>query len=302
MRYYLRDSTLIIRGDFFACSSGTAGGIRRVTSLLNHTVPHSFTTKDPVRDVSLLARQNGLDPEQTFGLLTAVGMEHLCILKHGNIDVFVTAGVTNPDPVHPGEETTPGPGTINIIVLIHDGLSGQALIDGVITATEAKTAALHRLGYPFAGTTTDAVIIAADREGDVRYAGSATPLGLRIHDAVSEGVARSLGYGAEGFARGPFFFIKSSLGSDHWFAWDPQGCPYYPCHFPGQCCDFCYCPLYPCGDEHLGEWISRSDGNGVVWNCTSCTLNHEPVIVSHLKRNPEASLAELLSLRSRSAP
>jgi hypothetical protein len=38
----------------------------------------------------------------------------------------------------------------------------------------------------------------------------------------------------------------------HWVEWSPEGCPYYPCHFEGQQCDFCYCPLYPCLDTSLG--------------------------------------------------
>ena len=29
-------------------------------------------------------------------------------------------------------------------------------------------------------------------------------------------------------------------------------CEFYPCHFEGQYCDFCYCPFYPCGDSSTG--------------------------------------------------
>ena len=36
-------------------------------------------------------------------------------------------------------------------------------------------------------------------------------------------------------------------------------CPYYPCHhFEGQDCTYCFCPLYPCEDPELGEWISAA--------------------------------------------
>lgn len=53
-------------------------------------------------------------------------------------------------------------------------------------------------------------------------------------------------------------------------------CPYYPCHFPGQDCTFCFCPFYPCKDERTGgKWIERSSG-GKVWSCEDCTLVHRP--------------------------
>nr|WP_269850484.1 cysteine-rich small domain-containing protein [Methanosarcina horonobensis] len=26
-------------------------------------------------------------------------------------------------------------------------------------------------------------------------------------------------------------------------------CEYYPCHFEGQNCTFCFCPFYPCENE-----------------------------------------------------
>ena len=39
-------------------------------------------------------------------------------------------------------------------------------------------------------------------------------------------------------------------------------CEFYPCHYEGQYCDFCYCPFYPCGDSSTGgEWIKGKN----VW-------------------------------------
>jgi len=72
----------------------------------------------------------------------------------------------------------------------------------------------------------------------------------------------------------------------------PETCPYYPCHFEGQACDFCYCPLYPCRDEGLGEWVESANG-GKVWNCAECTLLHEPETAAYLKKYPSAGLDEL---------
>ncbi|WP_367343773.1 aminotransferase class I/II-fold pyridoxal phosphate-dependent enzyme [Methanomethylovorans sp.] len=55
-------------------------------------------------------------------------------------------------------------------------------------------------------------------------------------------------------------------------------CPYYPCHFPGQDCTFCYCPFNPCKEERTGgEWITGSKGKK-GWSCMNCYLVHRPEI------------------------
>ena len=55
-------------------------------------------------------------------------------------------------------------------------------------------------------------------------------------------------------------------------------CEYYPCHFAGQDCTFCFCPFYPCENTRTGgELISRSTG-GTVWSCSGCDLIHREEI------------------------
>jgi len=52
-------------------------------------------------------------------------------------------------------------------------------------------------------------------------------------------------------------------------------CEYYPCHFSGQDCTFCFCPFYPCENEKAGgELIQRTTG-GPVWSCARCSLIHK---------------------------
>ena len=52
-------------------------------------------------------------------------------------------------------------------------------------------------------------------------------------------------------------------------------CEYYPCHFEGQNCTFCFCPFYPCENERTGgKWIESSRG-GKVWSCVDCHLVHK---------------------------
>lgn len=297
MRYYLRSSSLIVRGKFRVCSSGPDGGIRNCTTLLNHQVSHDFS-HDPEKELEFLSSSLGLSYADTAGLLTAVDMNTLCILSWDMLMVFVTAGITHPDPVKPSEPATEhAPGTINIIVLTQH-LRDQALVDAVITATEAKTLALRDAGYDFAGTVTDAVIIASEGRGTIRYVGSATEIGQRIHEAVHTGVTEALLRQSDSRKKKPSFFIRSGIGGPHWALWEKEHCPYYPCHYQGQRCDFCYCPLYPCGDTTLGDWIQKP-GRAPVWACTRCLLNHHPRVTSHLLKNPEASLLELKSLYSK---
>ncbi|WP_154717845.1 aminotransferase class I/II-fold pyridoxal phosphate-dependent enzyme [Methanolobus vulcani] len=55
-------------------------------------------------------------------------------------------------------------------------------------------------------------------------------------------------------------------------------CEYYPCHFTGQDCTFCFCPFYACEEELTGgKWIESSTG-GQVWSCEHCTLLHRPKV------------------------
>lgn len=297
MRYYLSGDTLVIRGVFHSCSTGPGGGIRKVTTLLNHSISDLSSFPSPETAIEYRARSLGLSPARCFGLLTAVPMDRVCIIRYDCLTVFITAGVTHPDPGIGIRRSGAGlPGTINIICVIARGMADQALLDAIITVTEAKALALIGCGYEFAGTVTDAVIIAAEGGGEFRYAGGATSLGRRIHEAVLFGVPRALeNWQGESSPtdKKPSFFIHSTIGGERWIEWHQGGCPYYPCHFKGQRCEFCYCPLYPCEDETLGEWTTGSQKKGRVWSCAPCTLNHQPAVVRHLKKNPEAGLQEL---------
>ncbi|RXG34309.1 threonine-phosphate decarboxylase CobD [Methanohalophilus sp. WG1-DM] len=56
-------------------------------------------------------------------------------------------------------------------------------------------------------------------------------------------------------------------------------CEYYPCHFEGQDCTFCFCPFYPCEDTRTGgKWIDSTTGSR-VWSCEDCVLVHNSDVV-----------------------
>lgn len=55
-------------------------------------------------------------------------------------------------------------------------------------------------------------------------------------------------------------------------------CEYYPCHFEGQDCTFCFCPFYPCEDTRTGGKLIPKSTGGTVWSCIDCRLIHEEKI------------------------
>lgn len=68
-----------------------------------------------------------------------------------------------------------------------------------------------------------------------------------------------------------------------------RDCRYYPCHFDGQDCTWCYCPFYPCMDKRMGGFMTVSEVMGeTVWSCMHCTWIHKPkaaqLILDELKR------------------
>lgn len=60
-----------------------------------------------------------------------------------------------------------------------------------------------------------------------------------------------------------------------------KDCEYYPCHYDGQMCDFCYCPFYPCGDSSTGGfWIKDKN----IWSCENCLFIHDKEKVNCLRK------------------
>lgn len=289
MRYFIRDTTLLIRGTFIAASTGIRGGVKYISTILNHTVPTSFDHTNPEKYLDQIVAGFGY-PQDYFGLLTAVDMHLLCILHYDFITAFITAGISNPNPQ--------GGQTINIIIHSREPLSEGALLETIITATEAKAHALQDMHYSFFGTSTDAVVVACDPKSHMHtYAGTLTEAGRRVYECVHFGVQQALKrHLGEVVRTEPSFFIFSRYGGSHWVEWAPRDCPYYPCHFPGQRCDFCYCPFYPCEDEDLGAWVESSSG-GVVWSCQNCDLVHLPEVADYLNAFPEASLKEIKKIK-----
>lgn len=192
MKYNKKDSTLVIEGDFEAVSTGLNGGRARVKYLFNKQVPRTFNPQNPREFIRDAALELGIE-DPNFGLLTAVKMEYLQIIKDEYLTVFITAGVSNASSFR-AEKV----GTINIILISKKKLSETALMGAIITATEAKGLILLEKGYNFLGTNTDAIIVAYEKDSEFRdceeipYAGSGTDFGKKITQAVIKGVRAGL--------------------------------------------------------------------------------------------------------------
>lgn len=77
-----------------------------------------------------------------------------------------------------------------------------------------------------------------------------------------------------------------------------ENCRYYPCHhILDQDCTHCFCPLYPCKDRELGQFVRTKKGKR-FWSCINCQLVHLPKVAMYLERHPQSTTSELKALRS----
>jgi len=287
MRYFFEGGTLFLRGSFTAASTGPDGGLARVSTIICRTVPPGWDPAGAEREVETIAARAGYSCD-AFGMFTPAPVQNLCVLQYDFVTCFVTARMPPED-----EAGNVSSGAVSVIIYSGEGLAAGSLLSAIVTATEATAETLRSLGFTAAGTPGDGVIICSEGPVEHLQAGTGTGPGKKIHACVRKGVTEALKRAAEPAPRNrQAFFIMSRFGGGHWAEWVPEGCPYYPCHMPGQRCDFCYCPFYPCKDEVLGQWVEGSQG-GQIWNCSTCTLLHEPAIADYLIQNPEASLDEL---------
>ena len=141
------------------------------------------------------------------GMLTAAEVTRWSSANDGGVDAVATVGLGTPvwasaDDASISRET----GTINLLISVPVPLSDAALVNAVMTATEAKTQALLEAGIPGTGTASDATCIACPEPGGRRgdngsedeevveeYGGPRSRWGLHIaravHRAVADGTA-----------------------------------------------------------------------------------------------------------------
>lgn len=186
-------------------SSGVlGGGLGPREWVINVQVPQGYSRRDPVQHLRSIAAELGLRGPGA-GLLTAAEVARYTVAADGGVEVAATVGLgvptwaAAPDEPEPAPDLAPEqvrdhlpghrPGTINIVVSVPVNLGDAALVNAVVTATEAKTQALLEAGYPCTGTASDALCVAADVEGPVEdFGGPRSVWGARIARAVHAAV------------------------------------------------------------------------------------------------------------------
>ena len=285
MRYTIENNTLFIRGSFRATGTVISGDIRSVSTIFYHSISPEQAGTTPEKELEIVAARAGIGRDYV-GLITPVPLQNLCVLQYDFITVFITAGILS--------GTNGDFSTINILTCSSQGMSAEALYETINVATDAKSEALQGFGSGISSANTESILAACEGSEEHHDAGRLTETGKRVYSAVRFGIQEVLKRFEGSPQRGrPSFFIFSRFKGEHWIDWTPEDCAYYPCHFAGQRCDFCYCPLYPCNDESLGQWAESSNGQK-VWNCSQCTLLHEPEVAEYLKQHPDALKPELL--------
>lgn len=176
-------------------SSAPAGGGMGVRDwILNAEVPMDYGRHDLEHHVDEMARELGC-AGPGVGLLTATDVTRWRHASDEGVEAVATVGLTkptwaaSPDDGHGRWE----PGTINVVVFLPVQLGPAALVNAVITVTEAKAQALLDRGVPGTGTASDAVCIVCPIGGEtVAFAGPRSPWGARlaraVHTAVGSGI------------------------------------------------------------------------------------------------------------------
>jgi adenosylcobinamide hydrolase len=190
-------------------SAAVRGGFSTSGAIVNlRTTSAQTLRRTPEELISRFVRRTRLD-HGAVGLLTSAPLQYaqFVMKDEGGIKVLalVTAGTSNAlniaerTPVSHTGGDGPDPGTINIILITSAEISDECMISTVISATEAKTAALVDLyirsiatGSQATGTGTDAVVVVSGKGKPIRYAGGHTLYGQLVGEAVHAGVKNAL--------------------------------------------------------------------------------------------------------------
>jgi adenosylcobinamide amidohydrolase len=186
------------------------GGFSWANTMVNWHVPIHYHCENPHEDLIGRCAGWGLHVEETVAFITAANLHQASVQEMEgdcfNLLACTTAGTRNAARagVSRGTYSAYKPGTINTMLVIHGAMTESAMVNAVITATEAKTAALQDLGimeygtsHGATGTTTDAIAIGVSQQamnGAVHaYAGAATTIGCAIGEAVYQSVLEAAG-------------------------------------------------------------------------------------------------------------
>ncbi|MDI3485753.1 MAG: adenosylcobinamide hydrolase [Methanolobus sp.] len=220
--YRFSDSILVSlpQGRKTLTTSWLNGGYREdVRAVFNHMIPKGKHAPKELEGGSvpaylrIIAERIGTDPDTSSGLLTAANMDNVAIVTKSFRGVEVTAIMTAGIEVNGGRAGDPASyyqeggshqfiqGTINLILVIGADMPEYAMTRSIITASEAKAAALQQLMAPSrysnsiaTGSGTDMIAVVCDGTSSLTLtdAGQHSKLGELIGKAVIECTHKAL--------------------------------------------------------------------------------------------------------------
>lgn len=183
------------------------GGHKQVKTVLNVGVPEGYNDLslhiDPLELIASSAAKVGVTKDY-LAMVTAAKIQNFSLvtqkLDDFSVSVAATAGCKHGESAGEQIDVKEICGTINIIVFINAKPSDSCMVAALITATEAKSAALRDLdvrsfynGEPATGSITDSVTIASLDQGKaIVLAGPASKLGKAIGYCTRRAVTEAL--------------------------------------------------------------------------------------------------------------
>jgi adenosylcobinamide amidohydrolase len=183
------------------------GGFKKVKAVLNVGVPEGYNDRslhlDPLELITLSALKLGLTKDY-LAMVTAAKIKNYSLVikkKDGfSVSVAATAGCSHGESSGEQMDVEETPGTINIIVYIEGNPTDSCMVASLITATEAKSAALRdfdiRSFYnddSATGSITDSVTVATTNHGKtIVYGGPASKLGQMVGSCTRTAVTEAL--------------------------------------------------------------------------------------------------------------
>ena len=183
------------------------GGYKQVKAVLNVGVPEGYNDRslhlDPLELITSSAAKLGFT-EDYLAMVTAAKIENYSLVTKTvddfSVSVAATAGCKHGESSGEEMDVQEIHGTINVIVLIDGMPTESCMVASVITATEAKSAALRDLdvrslytGDSATGSITDSVAIASTNTGKtISYGGPASKLGKLVGYCTRKAVAEAL--------------------------------------------------------------------------------------------------------------
>ncbi|WP_010172248.1 adenosylcobinamide amidohydrolase [Bacillus coahuilensis] len=181
------------------------GGISWRKNFYNVWVDEGYDCKDPKSDVQSFLNSLGRNIDESTCMMTAVPLERCVVTEFKDQDVSivitVTAGTFHALDISKAEKyPSLGIGTINTWIFVNGHATDEALIQGVMTATEAKSKAMIDEGILdvthgtlATGTPTDSIAIGCTQNGVfLEYGGPVSHLGSLIAKGVYETIRKAI--------------------------------------------------------------------------------------------------------------